>query len=102
MNTSPGSKITIVSWKVITEHGYFDERAPLGGVYLGSTEEIFRGVAVDDFVNTPDPNNPKKVGVMKMDKDGDFSGIITTINDSAIVGIFPGIINSDNLPERIM
>ena len=83
-STAPGSELTVIVYKEITEHGYFDEKAPLGGVLLGTTERLHRGVLAYD--------NGTILRIMRIDRHGDFSGWTTGIRPSQVV---------DRLPARI-
>jgi hypothetical protein len=87
--TSPGSEITVLTIETKTEIGYFDERAPLGGVRLGVTTKTIQGVLVDV--------DGEKVRVMRLRRDGDFSGIVTEYKAADIVSSRETIIGDDHM-----
>lgn len=85
ISTKPGASVTIVHWTETKHHGEFSDTGPLGGIYHGATTTTHRGVFVA----------PSKV--MRLNKRGDFSGIISTIKPSTITDYRPGVIGADNL-----
>ena len=90
INTARGSHITIATVSITTEHGYFDERAPLGGVFLGTTTKTKRGVlvSVDEDV----------VRMMVMRPNNDFCGIVSECPASTLTSTYRTVIGADHLP----
>lgn len=89
-NTQPGAKVTIVTFEVIEEHGYFDDKIPLGGILLGRTVHECKGVLRDDI------GDDEVVYVMRLDKNGDFSGWSVPIKRSQIIASVDATINENH------
>lgn len=96
--TNPGARVSIVTFEVIEEHGYFDERSPLGGVSLGRTVHEYKGVLRTDV------GDDETAYVMKLDRSGDFSAWSIPIKRSQIVGHVDAYIGDNHelvLPEYV-
>jgi len=89
VSTNPGDQVMIATVAVVTQHGYFDEKAPLGGVDLGSTTKHLYGV-VTEITET-------EVHMMKIDRSGDFSGIVSNFPLANLVGCSSAKIAADGL-----
>jgi hypothetical protein len=75
ISTNSGSIVEIAQIAWTCEHGYFDERGPLGGTLIETTHHSAEGVIAWE--------NDEEIGLMMLDKRGDFSGAIKTWRKSA-------------------
>jgi len=89
-NTQPGAKVTVVTFEVIEEHGYFDERGPLGGISCGRTVHEYKGVLRTDV------GDEEVAYVMRLDRAGDFSAWSIPIKRSQIVASFDAHIGDNH------
>jgi len=85
INTFPGAELTVITWIETVTDGCFNDHGPLGGVVLGTSKTEFRGVLVeakDDIMR-----------VMKIDRTGDFSAMITIIDQKSVLYLDSATIN---------